>query len=83
MKKEGLLAELTALNVLQKYYSIGNEIKDDAYNIERTANGKYAFYYYERGEKQGYREYEEEDEALVKLIESLKFNLDNKNDLTK
>jgi len=79
MKKEGLLAELTALNVLQKYYSIGNEIKDDAYNIERIANGKYAYYYYERGEKQGYREYE----ALVKLIEILKFNLDNKTDLTK
>jgi len=83
MEEKKVLEELIQLNVLPKYYSIGYEIKDYAYNIEKLAKGKYAFYYYERGKKMGYQEYESKCEALMKLIQKLKFNLDNKTDLTK
>jgi hypothetical protein len=83
MKKEELLKRLIHLNVNPIHYSIGQEIKDDACNIERLANGQYAVYYLERGEKCGLKVFDNEDEALLELIIKLEFNLKSGVDLTK
>ena len=82
MEEKELLETLIKLNVLPKYYSTGYEIKDYAYNIEQLASGSYAYYYLERGEKLGYKEFGSKTEALGKLIGDLKFNLLNNTDLT-
>lgn len=75
MEKAELLKRLIQLNVHPKHYSIGGEIKDYAQNIERLHNGKYAYYYLERGEKNGFKVFDSEDEALLELIKGLEMNL--------
>ncbi len=71
MEKVELLRKLIKLNVPPRYYSIGEEIKDYAHNIEKLYNGTYAVYYLERGEKSGLKIFNTEEEALSKLIERL------------
>ncbi len=75
MEKEELLKKLIMLNVHPKFYSIGVEIKDNAINIERLYNGKYAVYYLERGEKNDLKTFDTEEEALAELIKSLEVDL--------
>jgi len=83
MNEAEILEELSSLKILPKYYSIGYEIKDYAYNIERLADGRYAYYYLERAEKIGYQVYDNKVDALAKMIKALKSNLIYKIDLTK
>lgn len=78
-----LLKELINLNIHPRHYSIGPEIKDNAYNIERVPNGHYAVYYLERGEKIGRKVFDTEEKALAELIASVKGNLKHGLDLSK
>ena len=82
MTKTDLLSKLLQLNLSSKYYSLGNEIKEDAYNIERLYNGKYALYFLERGEKVGLKIFNTENEAIGQLIQSLEFNIKIGHDLS-
>ncbi len=82
MNKNCLLDKLKSLNVDIKYYSLGYEIKDNAYDIEKLSNNKFAVYYLERNEKVGLKIFETEIEALDHLIKSLSFNIKNGIDLS-
>lgn len=83
MSIEVLLKTLIMMNVHPKYYSIGVEIKDDAYNVERLPNGKFAEYYMERGTNNGLKVFDTEQEALQQLVEDLKANMSYGVDLSK
>lgn len=83
MNKEELIKKLISLNVHPKYYSVGVEIKDNAHNIERLYNGKYAVYYLEKGKKNGFIVFDSEEEALEELIKNLEFDLKYGLDLSK
>ena len=83
MTKEELLKKLEVLNVHPKYYSLGVEIKDLAYNIELMSNGSYAVYYLERNEKNGIKYYDRIEDAYQNLYDSIKFNIDQNLDLSK
>lgn len=75
MNKEQLLIKLILLNIHPKYFSIGSEIKENAYNIEKLFDGKYAVYYLERGEKIALKTFDSDEEALSQLISCLEKNL--------
>ena len=75
MNKEELLRKILSLNIHPKYFSVGVEIKDNAYNIERYHDGRYAVYYLERGEKNGLKLFDTEEEALQQLMKGLEANL--------
>ncbi|MFY0482522.1 hypothetical protein ACI6PS_07935 [Flavobacterium sp. PLA-1-15] len=75
VKIEDLLKKLIRLNIHPKFYSIGFDIKENAYNIERMFNGEYALFYLERGERINERVFKTEEEALLHLISSLEKNL--------
>lgn len=68
MNKDILLSQLKALNISPRYYSLGGEIKDDAYNIEKLSNNQFAFYYLERKEKIGLKIFQTEVEVLDHFI---------------
>ncbi len=75
MTKEHLIVKLISLNIHPKYFSISIEIKENAYNIEKLFDGKYAVYYLERGEKNELNTFDSEEEALSQLISCLEKNL--------
>lgn len=83
MSVEDLLKKLIGMNIHPRHYTIGQEIKDYATNIELLANGKYAVYYLERGEKVGLKKFATEEEALTELIQNLEFEIKLGSDLTK
>jgi hypothetical protein len=82
MEKSELLKKLIKLNIHPKFYSIGEEIKDNAENIEKRSNGSFLVYYLERGEKNNLKIFGSEEEALEELIHRLKINLDYGLDLS-
>ena len=83
MTIQNLVKELKKLNVDPRYYAYGGELKNNAYNIEKMYNGKFAVYYLERGEKCGLKVFDKETDANLELLNSLKFDLEHGLDLTK
>lgn len=63
MNKTELVQKLEDLKIHPKYYSIGIEVKDNAYNIERIYDGTYAVYFLERGEKNDLHVFNDEEDA--------------------
>jgi hypothetical protein len=83
MTKEELMKRIEELKIHPKYYSLGIEVKDLAYNIEQMPNGSYAVYYLERNEKCGIKYFDRVEDAYQNLYEGLKFNIDHNLDLSK
>ncbi|MFO7951519.1 MAG: hypothetical protein R6U91_01735 [Bacillota bacterium] len=82
MTKQELIKELERLKVNPKHYAIGGELKDNAHNVERLADGSYATYYLERGEKCGLKIFDSEGQANESMLNSILFDLKNGLDLS-
>ncbi len=77
------IERLNNLNVHEKFYGIDGEIKEGAYNLVRRSDGKYETYFLERGEKNGLRVFETENEAYTDLLKSIEVNIRYGLDLSK
>lgn len=82
MNKIELITKLILKGINEKYYSLGEEIKENAYNIELLPNGRYAVYYMERGEKSELKEFSNEEDANQNLFTRIVFNVENGLDLS-
>lgn len=69
--KYELLKNIIKLNIHPIHYSIGEELKDDALNIERIQNGTFNVYYSERNKRLDIRNFEKEEDALLELYNYL------------
>ncbi len=83
MTKQELVKKLENFNVNPRYYAIGGELKDNAYNVEKLTNGTYSVYFSERGEKCGLKTFGQENEANNALFNNVIFDLEHGLDLSK
>lgn len=67
-----LIKELDKLSIPQKYYSINGYLKSDTYILNQVYNKWEYFYFDEKGNKEGYRSFDDENEACQYLLEKLK-----------
>lgn len=68
---------IQTLRVNPRFFSIGNEIKDNATNVELLYDGKYAVYALERGIKNNLKIFDTKDEAYSELIRRMEFDIKN------
>jgi len=75
MNVNQLEIELNNLGVPQNYYSINGNLKSDTYTLNKVYSKWEYFYFDEKGNKEGYRTFDNEDEACKYLLEKLKNEL--------
>lgn len=77
MDIQELEKKLTELRVPSHYYSINDNVSADTYILNKVYNYWEFFYIDERGGRNDYRKFNNENDACVYMLEVLKKEIDN------
>lgn len=83
MTKGEFLKTMKTWNVSSRYYSISEETKENAVNLEKTSDDFYSVYYLERGEKIETRNFTKIEDAYDEVARVIKCWIDLGSDVSK
>ena len=82
MTKGEFLKTMKTWNVSSQYYSISEERKENAVNLEKTSDDFYSVYYLERGEKIETRNFTKIEDAYDEVARVIKCWIDLGSDVS-